>query len=1063
MSGDSSRLIKSLAELAAGNPLQEKVLLAPSRRIGVQWLDAVARSGRPVLNFRVNTLVGLALEVASPLMAARGLALASRARRRALADEALAELAGSRRGDGYLTRLSPGQSLTDTLARTIRDLRMAGLTAAAIEPSDFEVAAKGREVKLLLGSYERSLEASRLVDHAGAFRLAAERLSSERLLEGVIIAVPGDLAGRFTGLEELLWNSLPAGSRAVLQPDEPHQLPDGDAADSALLSFVGAPTDAPSPSGDGTVEIFRAAGEVNEVREVLRRCVERGIPFDQVEIIHTDAETYVPLIYETCCELSLDPAAAPVTFYDGLPVSYSRPARALAGWLSWISEGFPQSLLVEMLSDGLLRLRPDTEQEQEVPRAPGLSFTRLAAILRAVPVGAGAERYLELLDPEILALRGRLEAGEISLAEEDEEEETSAERRAERAARLRERVSGLETIRSLVAGLLDTVPTPGGDSTLVLRCAEAFLAQLSGGRDEFDNYCRKKLLEDIAEMAACLSGSDAQGFDPFSWLAALARGTRLMGEGPRPGCLYVTGVGAGGHSGRPHTFLIGLDDGRFPGAGRQDPLLLDGERARVSAELETGSGKLSMQLDDFYRLMSRLRGHVTLSYPCRDLLEDREKFPSPVLIAAYRIIDRRDGDQGDLARFAGDPASFAPVEPGRSISETEWWLARTFAGGRLTDLRESVAGRFPNLARGIAAREARRSDLFTEYDGWVPDVGSECDPACPEGPVLSASRLETLAKCPQEYFFKYVLGIEPPEEYEFDPNVWLDRLQLGELLHSTFRRFMFELTARGLRPDYGRDLPLLLRLLDDEIAAWRRRRPPGARAVFDGDFRELRQVARIFLREEQEHCMTRRPEYFEVSVGSGPEGEGCPLDCAEPVRVALSDSVTVRLRGRIDRIDSLEVDGNPAFEIWDYKTGGTYGFDREDPLAGGRRLQGAVYLELASARLADEFPGARVTAFGYFFPGASAFGERFLWPATELQEPAREIILRLCAMAAAGCFPFTDDWKSDVKYSDYLPAFGDPARAQEDVRRKLGNPANETLRIFMELRGYPVMSSEAQP
>ena len=56
-------------------------------------------------------------------------------------------------------------------------------------------------------------------------------------------------------------------------------------------------------------------------------------------------------------------------------------------------------------------------------------------------------------------------------------------------------------------------------------------------------------------------------------------------------------------------------------------------------------------------------------------------------------------------------------------------------------------------------------------------------------------------------------------------------------------------------------------------------------------------------------------------------------------------------------------------------------------------------------------------------------------------------------MISNGCFPFTDD-ASDVKYSDYIDAFGDVAAVAETMTRKLENPQNEDLATFRELRGY---------
>ena len=45
---------------------------------------------------------------------------------------------------------------------------------------------------------------------------------------------------------------------------------------------------APPPLDDGCVRIRRAVGEVNEVRDVLRRCVSNSRRFDDVELLHTD-------------------------------------------------------------------------------------------------------------------------------------------------------------------------------------------------------------------------------------------------------------------------------------------------------------------------------------------------------------------------------------------------------------------------------------------------------------------------------------------------------------------------------------------------------------------------------------------------------------------------------------------------------------------------------------------------------------------------------------------------------------------------------------------------------
>ena len=184
-----------------------------------------------------------------------------------------------------------------------------------------------------------------------------------------------------------------------LPVDEPGTHAEDEPCDRALLRWISRPAEAPAAGSDGTAVIFRAVGEANEVREVLRRCVEGGTPFDDVEILHTDGATYLPLIYETACRLTEDDTgeSIPATFAEGVPARYGRPARALLGWLSWVRGGYLQSVLTRMVQDGLLRI-------EEAERG-GLSFADLGGLLRSVPIGSGRARYLSKIDGAIDAVQ----------------------------------------------------------------------------------------------------------------------------------------------------------------------------------------------------------------------------------------------------------------------------------------------------------------------------------------------------------------------------------------------------------------------------------------------------------------------------------------------------------------------------------------------------------------------------------------------------------------------------------------------------------------------------------
>ena len=844
--------------------------------------------------------------------------------------------------------------------------------------------------------------------------------SDPESLDGeTLILVPEDLAEDLRRMEKDFLGHIPQEQRISLPVDQ-----------------AGTPT-----------AIFRAVGEVNEVREVLRRCLEAGIPFDEVEILHTDGTTYLPLIYETACRLTDDDngEAIPATFAEGIPARYGRPARALLGWLSWVRGGYPQSILTRMIQDGLLRIH-ETERD-------GLSFSDLGGLLRSVPIGSGRGRYLSKIDGAMAAAERRRAEGRLS---EDEGEDTGDE-----AARLARRIQGLGAIRRLVLGLLSHAPEKAvTQRDLLLETARAFLERHARHTNRFDEYVRVRLSERIGELADCLGEEDADGLDMWKWLTDLCLSAPVRGEGPRPGRLYVAPVYGGGHSGRKHTFIVGLDDSRFPGAGLQDPLLLDGERKRVSDDLPTATTRLAGTVQGFARLLARLRGEVTLSYCCRSLEDDRDLFPSPVVLAAFRILSGdREGDQDDLARWLPDPASFAPDRLDRCLDLTESWVWWMCAGQEIEEPQAVIARSFPHLGRGFAALKARASDEFTEYDGHVPEAGLDLDPSRPGGPILSASALEKMGSCPLEYFFMYGLGIRPPDEIRVDPRIWLEPAERGGLLHAAFRRFMSRLREQGLLPDLARHEGILSEILEEEIDRWKDLKPAPNRSVLEREVTELRQASRIFLQEEEEFCKQSTPFCFEASVGLLPEGEGTPLDTLEPVELKLGGNRVIRVRGRIDRVDEVPESGGTRFSLWDYKTGGTWKYRKEttgktgDPFRQGRLVQNALYLHMAEARLKETVaPSAAAVRFGYFFPTFREHGERIQWEAAELRN-GTQVMGLLCEMIASGAFPFTDD-PGDVRFSDYRDAFGEEEAAVEETKRKIGNKENEALEPFRRLRGY---------
>ena len=1009
-------MLEQIADLARSKLLAPKWLLAPSIRAGNQWLEQIVRSGSPVVGFQVMTLPHLARELAMGRLATEKLAKLPSFAGTLLMDRLLGEHAGE-----YLKQSENSAGLAGAVLTAIEQIRLAAVGTADLDRISFEVQGKGGDLRQLLEAYEAELKHLSVIDHAGILHLAIEQLQSNaRTLPADLLLIEPDSVEPL-GLEAKLLELFPESVR--------HQVPGSTPIEPATnikrLCFLTQPTEATAPLDTEDVDLFTAVGEVNEVREVLRRLLSGKTPLDHAEVLHTDYATYVPLIYEIAAGLAAEHQSetesglsVPVTFAEGIPAHFGRPGRALSAWLHWMREDFDQMLLVRMLHEGLLKLEGEN-----------ISRSGATSVLRVLAIGSSAERYLVKIDQRIEVLNQKIRSAQTNQTEEDY---------PGRGEHYEREKANLIAVRDLVERLLTLSQVETGID--LLESAASFLRELTYGQTETDNYARDGLLTDIEAMRHWLPqlGQPTKA-QMTAHLETLAERKRILGSGPRPGKLHVAHVLTGGHSGREKTFVLGLDDGRFPGHVTQDPILLDSEREQLSESLLRGGELVERSVQDFIRTLTRTGPHLTLSYPCWDLADDRERFPSPLFLAAYRInTGDQQADQEEVQHALQPACSF--VDQNHWLDETEWWLSKLCGEEQVTDAQESLFTRYDHLASGQRAANARLGEKLTAYDGYVPAAGSNLDPRTSDKPV-SASGLETAGRCALSYFFRYGLGIYPLEELEADPDRWLDPLEFGSLLHELFEIFLKTLATDKKLPNSKRDLDLLLGELGKIIEVYRDRIPPPSEAAFLRQQEELQTACRIFLDVETDYCRTHHPEEFEASIGLPPDGSGTPLDQLEPAEIHLPGGGSFRTRGRIDRIDRMEEN---RFSICDYKTGGTYKFDKQAPFQHGRVVQNALYMAMIEPILKEHYGAdAQAVEFNYFFPSQRVWGRRIGWTREELSEGLPTIDL-LCQLIAKGTF-LPSDKSKDCEYCDYNRACGGNKDLAAASKAKIDNEDNQEL------------------
>lgn len=199
----------------------------------------------------------------------------------------------------------------------------------------------------------------------------------------------------------------------------------------------------------------------------------------------------------------------------------------------------------------------------------------------------------------------------------------------------------------------------------------------------------------------------------------------------------------------------------------------------------------------------------------------------------------------------------------------------------------------------------------------------------------SVSRLEKYAACAYAHFLQYGLSLKEREEFSFE------QVDLGNIFHGVLEIFAGKLSKNGYTwfdfPEEEGDR-LLKEALDESTTAY------GETILYSNAryeymtermFRILKRTIRTLKAQLREGDFT--PASFEMSFSRVEE--------LESVNIALSEVERMRLKGRIDRIDTYEDEEHVYVKVIDYKSG-----SRKFDLAAlyyGLQLQLVVYMNVA--------------------------------------------------------------------------------------------------------------------
>ena len=253
-----------------------------------------------------------------------------------------------------------------------------------------------------------------------------------------------------------------------------------------------------------------------------------------------------------------------------------------------------------------------------------------------------------------------------------------------------------------------------------------------------------------------------------------------------------------------------------------------------------------------------------------------------------------------------------------------------------------------NLAAGLTVIYLRQDrDRFGPAEGLLASraVRQYLAIRFPPSHTFAATDLERYAACPFRFFLERVLKIEPVEELALE----FDVLHRGRVVHDVLATFHRQVNERLGRPAS----PLELEAAEFDAllaAAIEQSLPPDpdhsvSAALHEVDRRlivEWLSTYRRAIRAIQWAVAGLRPAHDAGTVrGVVRRGDEPPPSSGQPLEFA-AEGQTVRISGRIDRIDTGRVAGETIFNVLDYKTAAAISLTPET-IEAGLTLQLPLY------------------------------------------------------------------------------------------------------------------------
>lgn len=416
---------------------------------------------------------------------------------------------------------------------------------------------------------------------------------------------------------------------------------------------------------------------------------------------------------------------------------------------------------------------------------------------------------------------------------------------------------------------------------------------------EYHRLAWQALCDLLDEFCEVLGDTPLAGHEVSDIVTATFRDTTIGLAPPTLDQVLVSGIERSRHPEIRHAWVIGLNEGIFPAPPTEHALFTERERRTLAAAGVPAPRPQEAEAFDEellgYIAFTRPSESLTLSWSAVDVHGDALP-PSPLVtqLAARLALEAQP------ASTDAPPLTLGEAADALLALRTDLNAAARVASLRRQLLANPVVGpRLERMLRGERYRNAPEPvGRYRQAHGggaiaWAP----------------AHSELDDALQCPFRHFVGY--GLRITGELGPTPLAW----ELGSLAHDVLAAVTRRAAASGLSPREIDDATWMSYLDDalrphENVAA-----PANPERAAERRFILARVRARLTdlvrVHAERWRRGDTRPQVVEHALA----GPG-----SEPARVPLATGEAVALRGIIDRIDSVTVDGHEHFFVYDYKS-----------------------------------------------------------------------------------------------------------------------------------------------